>query len=121
LSLLLARLIFAAKGGFNFTFEDGKRFLEVVAMRRRPAAWRNMHVDEAKTTVGVVASKQSGVSVSHDSDVRKTPVFVRARNREIALEIIRRDRRDGLGCEGVVVHDWGFTIVGGSRHYNGSD
>ena len=79
-----------------------------MTMGRRAAARRNVHVDEAITTVSVVASEQNGVGVPHDSDVGKAPVFIRIRNREIAKEIIRRDRRDGLGCDGVMVHDWGF-------------
>jgi hypothetical protein len=60
------------------------RFFEIVAMRRRPAARRDMHVNEAITTVSVVASEQNGVGVPHDSDVGKARVFVRVRNREIA-------------------------------------
>jgi hypothetical protein len=95
---------FAAKGGFDLAFEDGERFLEVVAMRRRAAAGRDVHVDKAITTVRVVAGEQNGVGVPHDSEVGKALIFVRVRNREIALKIVRRDRRFGLGCDGVVVH-----------------
>jgi hypothetical protein len=57
-------------------------------MMRRPAAWRNEHVDEAVTTIGVIAAEQNGIGVAHNADVAKALAFVRVRNREIAPEIV---------------------------------
>ena len=46
---------FAAKGGFDFAFEDGEGFLKVMPMRTRASAWRNQHIDKAIAAIGVVA------------------------------------------------------------------
>ena len=99
---------FAAKRRFNFTFEDGKRFLKVVTMIRWATARRNVHVNEAITTVSVVASEQDGVGVPDDTDMSKARVVIRIRNQYIAEEIVRGDRRQGPGCDGMFIHDWGF-------------
>ena len=100
---------FAAKGGFDFTFEDGKRFLEVMAMRRRAASRRDVHVNEAITAGGVIAAEQNGIGVPHESDVAKAPVLFRVRSRKIAEEVVRRNRRDGLCYDRIVIHFIDFS------------
>ena len=45
---------FSAEGGFDLAFKDGEGFLEVVPMRRRAAAGRDVHIDETITAVGIM-------------------------------------------------------------------
>jgi hypothetical protein len=45
----------AAKSSLDFTFKNDERFFEVVAVRRRSAAWRDVHVDQAEAYGGVLA------------------------------------------------------------------
>ena len=44
----------AAERYVKFAIENDECFLEVVPVRRRPTAWRNVHVDETELTVGVL-------------------------------------------------------------------
>jgi len=62
-----------------------------------------VHVDEAITTVGVPATEQNRVSVPHDSDVGKAPVFIRIRNRELAQR-----SSGGIGETGWDLVEWWF-------------
>ena len=78
-------------------------------MRRRAAARRNVHVDEAITAVGIIGREQNGISVSHDAEVAKALVFVRVRNRKIAAGVVRRNRGDGLRCDRFVIHSVDFS------------
>jgi hypothetical protein len=88
----------AAKNSFDLPFKHGERFFKIVAMRRRAAARRDVHVDQAIATIRVFARNQNGICVTYDTDVWKALVFVAVRKCEFALEIVRRERRGGLGC-----------------------
>jgi len=68
-------------------------------MRRRAAARRDVHVDQAIATIRVFTRNQNGIGVTYDTDVWKALVFVGVRKCEIAQEIVRRERRGGLGCD----------------------
>jgi hypothetical protein len=84
-------------------------------MRRRAAARRNVHVNEAVATVGVVTGEQNGIGVPDDAEMAKALVVIWFRNHQIAKEIVRWDWRDGLCCDGVVVHSVDFS----SRYVRG--
>jgi len=45
----------SAKDGLDLAFENNERFFKVVAVRRRSASRRNVHVDQAKAVSGVLA------------------------------------------------------------------
>jgi hypothetical protein len=82
----------AAKGDLDLALKKGERLLEIVAMRRRAAAGRDVHVNEAVAASRVLARQQDRVGVSYHPDVGQSFVFVRSREPEIAVEVIGRDR-----------------------------
>ena len=61
----------AAKRRLDLAFEHHESFLEVVAMRRRAASRRDVHVDEAEFPGGVFAAEQNGVGVADQADVQR--------------------------------------------------
>ena len=81
------RRLFASERGHNLAFEDRERLLEIVPMRRRPAAGRNMHVDQTVTTGGVLSREEDRVSVSYHGDVRLLRV-VSCGNRKVAVKVV---------------------------------
>ena len=81
----------APESDLDFTFENGKHLLEIVAMRRWAAAGRDKHVNKTVAASGVFSGQKDRVGVSSQSNVRQGLVFVRSRNREISLEIIGRN------------------------------
>ena len=87
---------FAAEGELDLAFEDGEHLLEVVPVRRRAAAGRDVHVDQAVATSGVVAREQDRVGVSDEPDVGQALVGVGPRDRQAPFGIVGRDRRDGF-------------------------
>ena len=42
--------LLAAEGRFHLTFEQDEGLLEVMPMRRRSAAWRDVHIDYAEAS-----------------------------------------------------------------------
>ena len=60
-----------AKRRFDRAFQNHESFLEVMAMRRRAASGRDVHVDEAEVPGGVFAAEQNGVGVADQADVRR--------------------------------------------------
>ena len=66
----------STKGGFHLSVKKDESFLEVVAMRRRATARRNVHVDDAEASIGLVAGHGDCIGVSHDADVRKTLIRI---------------------------------------------
>jgi hypothetical protein len=91
-----ARACRAADGDFDLAVEDGEHLFEVVAVWRRAAARRDMHVDEGVAAGGVVARQKDRVGVTHYPEVGQGRVLVRARKREISFRVVGRDRRGGL-------------------------
>ncbi len=63
-------LLDAAKGGLDLSLEHGEGFLEVMPMRGRTSAWRDLHIDEAEAPRGVFAVDQDRICISNDPDVR---------------------------------------------------
>ena len=64
--------------------KDSEHLLEVVPVRRRPAAWRDVHVDEGVLAGGVLAGHEDCVGVADEPDVRQALIFVRPRAGEPA-------------------------------------
>jgi len=87
---------FAAKGGFNLTFQQDECFFKVMAMRRRAAARRDVYVNQAVAACRVFAREKKRVSITHNTKMRQTLVFVRLCKREMPLKVIRRQRGGGL-------------------------
>src|ERR1017187_9347028 len=83
----------STKGGLHLSLKKDESLLEVVAMRRRATAGRNVHVDDAKASVGLVAGHRDGIGISHDADVRKTPIRIGLSNGEVALRVVGRNGR----------------------------
>src|SRR5579859_275533 len=96
--------LLAAKGDREFAFEDAERFFEVVAMRRRPAARRDVHVDSTEAATRVAAGHKKSVGISDNADVREVLVCVGLREGELALKVIGRNRR-------IVVHRGGCSLL----------
>ena len=84
-------LVRAAKDDVELALEEDEGFLEVVAMRRRPAAGRNVHINEAEAAGGVFSGEKKGVGVSGDADVREIRVAVRAGDGGLAAGVVGRD------------------------------
>jgi hypothetical protein len=62
---------FAAESGLDLALQDCEGFFEIMAVRWRAAAWRDVHVDEAIVAVGVVACHQKRVGIADEADVWK--------------------------------------------------
>ena len=61
----------AAERGLHLTFQKDKGLLEVMPMGRRASTGRNMHIDDAKSSVGLLSSNGDGVGIADHTDVRK--------------------------------------------------
>jgi hypothetical protein len=96
--------LLAAKGDFDFACEQGERLLEVVTVRRRPAAGRNVHVDQAVVAIGVVPREQNCVGIPREGDVGQFLVGVWPRDLEAPVEVLGGDRCNWLRRDGVLVH-----------------
>jgi hypothetical protein len=70
----------AAEGHLDFAVKDGEHLLEVVPVRRRPAARWDVHVDERVLSGGVLAGDEDRVGVTDEPDVREALVVVRPRD-----------------------------------------
>ena len=86
------RALLASKRGFHFAFKKDECFLKIMAMRRRPAAGWNMHVNQAISAVSVGPGKKNRVGVSYDSKMRHI-VTVWISNDKIPLRIVRWNYR----------------------------
>src|SRR3954454_3918088 len=69
--------------------QHAEAFLEVVTVRRRPAARRNEHVEHREATVGLLSREQHGVGVADNREVHQRLV-VGTGDRELARWIIGR-------------------------------
>ena len=99
------RLLDAAECKLQFTFQQGKRLFEVMAMRWRASSPRNVHIDQAIPPGSIFSREKNGVGVSDNPDVRKFSIRVGASDRQGALQIIGRNRHIGmLGLVGFTVH-----------------
>jgi hypothetical protein len=67
----------AAEAELQLALKYGECLLEVMTVRRRASAWRDVHIDQAEASGSVSSVKKDGVRVSNYSDVRKFPVSIR--------------------------------------------
>src|SRR6267378_493471 len=77
---------------FKFPFKNDKCLFEIMPMWRRAAARRNVHIDHAEASVCLVARHGDRIGITDKTDVWQTLISVRLRQRQIALEIVWRDR-----------------------------
>jgi hypothetical protein len=63
--------------------------LEVMPMRWRPAAWRDVHINYAESSICVFACHGDRVGIADETDMREV---VGLPQREIAFGVVRRDR-----------------------------
>jgi len=74
----------AAEGHPDFAVKHGEHLLEVVPVRRRPAARGHMHVDQRVLPGGVLAGDEDRVGVTDEPDMRQALVVVWPRDGEFA-------------------------------------
>ena len=77
----------ASKISLNLSFQNNERFFKVVPMRRRSAARRHMHVNQAESAGSVFARQKNCVGVSDKTEMRRIRI-VRSRNEEISRCVI---------------------------------
>lgn len=102
-------LLCATESRLNLAFKHSKSFFEVMAMRRRPAIPRYMHVDQAKPARRVFAGKKDCVSISSQPNVGKLLLGVRLREDKVAFKVVGWDR-----CRALVWHfrfGWHSALV----------
>ena len=63
--------LLATKGRFHLAFEQDKGLLEVMPMRGRPAPWRDVHINNAEASIGLLARHCDRVGIADQTDVRK--------------------------------------------------
>src|SRR5439155_27213713 len=83
----------AAEGQFDLALENGEHLLEVVAMGRRAAAGRDVHVEDGEAAVRVLAGENQGVGVARQRDVGQGLVHVGPRRHQIAPRVVGWDGR----------------------------
>jgi hypothetical protein len=71
-----------------------------MTMRWRAATGRNEHINQAKSSGGVLAGQKDGVGVSHNSEVGQTLVFIWPREHGLAFGIVLGNR-GGFGLHGI--------------------
>jgi len=81
----------ATEGRLHLTFEQDKGLLEVVPVWWRPAPWRDVHIDNAEASIGLVARHGDGVGTADQADVREVLIFVGLRQRQTAFAVVWRD------------------------------
>jgi len=81
---------------FDFPFKDREHLLEIVPMKRRPSARRNVHVNQTVTASSVAAAYQNRVSITGKRDVGESVFCIRPDYGEFSMEIIGRNRRSLL-------------------------
>src|SRR5947209_5196053 len=73
----------------HLTLEQDRGLLEVVSMGWRPATWRDVHIDDTKLSIGILARHGDGVGITDQPNVREVAGL---RDRQIAFSIVRWDR-----------------------------
>ena len=80
-----------AKDGLQFTLKQNKRLFKIMTMRRRPAAGRNVHIDQAEPASGIFAGENDRVSVADNAQMRKVWILCGC-NYQIAAKVVGRNR-----------------------------
>ena len=82
----------AAERELDLAVKDGEHLLEVVAVGRRPAARRDVHVDQRVAPRGVGAGHKDGVGVADHAEVRQRFIGVGAHVRQDPPGVVGGDR-----------------------------
>jgi hypothetical protein len=77
-----------AKYQLEFAFQNAEGLFKIMAMRRRAAAWRNVHLDKTEVARGVFAGEQDCIGVPNYPDMRQLWVGSGIRNRKLALQVV---------------------------------
>jgi hypothetical protein len=77
----------AAEGEFEFAVQKREHLLEIVAMRRRPAAVRHQHVDEAIASGRLGPRQKNRVCAAGDRDVPQSGA-VRVGDRQSTVGVV---------------------------------
>lgn len=96
--------LLAAEDGFDLASHERKGLLKFMSVERRPAAGRDVHVDETVVSIGIVPGKQDRVSVPDEPYVRQALIGVRSRDFESPLGIVGREGCSRLRSNRVLVH-----------------
>ena len=80
--------LLATEGDFHLAFEEDEGLLEVMPVRGRTAAGRDVHVDDAELSGSLLACHGDGVRIADQPDMRE--VFGLS-NGEASFGIVRRD------------------------------
>ena len=83
----------AAKGQFDFAFEENEGLFVVVAMRAGSAAERDEHVDDAEAAVGLGSGDSDRVGVADQADMREFYGSVQLGESQCPAGIVDRDGR----------------------------
>jgi hypothetical protein len=86
----------AAEGQLDVAVQDREHLLKIVTMRRRAAAGRHQHVDQAVAAAGLLAAHEDRVGAARHRDMAQLRI-VGIGHREFPVRVIRRDRCCGLG------------------------
>jgi hypothetical protein len=82
---------FAAESGLDLALEDCEGLLKIMPVRWRAATWRDVHVDQAVSAVGVFACQQKRIGVADQADVWKRRVCFRLGEFEITPKVVGWD------------------------------
>ena len=77
---------------FDFALKDGEGLFEVMTMRRRAAAGRDMHIDKTEAPRGVLAGEEDGIGIANYAEVGQVLVGVGLCAGESTAEVVRRNR-----------------------------
>jgi hypothetical protein len=77
-------LLCAPEYDVELAFQQRESLLEIVAVRRRPSAGRNVHVDQTKPASRFLAAEQNRVGIPYDSNVGDFLLGVRPCRRKLA-------------------------------------
>ncbi len=82
----------ASERELDLALEDGEHLLEVVTVGRRPAARRDVHVDQRVAPSGVGPGHEDRVGVANHAEVRQRVIGVGAHVRQDPPGVIGGDR-----------------------------
>jgi hypothetical protein len=68
--------LLAAERNFHLALKKNERLFEVMTVRPRTATQRNMHVNQAKPPIRVIARNGDRVRVPYNSDMREVLIRI---------------------------------------------
>ena len=80
-----------SESSLQFTDEENKGLLEIMAMRGRAASGRNVHIDQGESTCSIDSGHQDRVGVAHDTEMLGIAA-IGICNRQIPSRVVGRNR-----------------------------